>query len=206
MGGKGAGLQDLHQVLPQRIGALRELPGHHGPGKIALQQAQGELVPLELLDDMVDEQEQVLDKIAGAPAAHRLVSLVQDPGADAQHQRLLELALVFKIEIKGTLGHLGALYNVVDGGFGDALFQKQVVGGGQKALLFTLFLLLQAARHKRLPLFDGWKGCRARSRFAAFFLNFSIGRRGRKSKDKSVICENDQKSVRKIMTIGHLTN
>lgn len=140
--GEAAGFQRAGDLVPKQIFAQAELPLDRGPGKVPLEQPQRQLVPLEILDHVVDEQHDVLGEIPGAPGLHVFVSLGKHPGRDLVGELLQKMFLVVKIQVKRALRHIGAPHDFIDGGFSHALFQEQRVGCVDQVLLFLLLLAL----------------------------------------------------------------
>ena len=113
----GRSLQLFEQLLPQLVVfLLLQTVLHHGPSKIALDEAQAVLMGRKIGDDIIHKDNDIFGKVLRPMLLRVFVCKRHNISADLQNQMFQKLVLILKIKIECALCDLGRLCNLADAG------------------------------------------------------------------------------------------
>ena len=128
------------EIHPGAAACGNQLILEDGPAQILGYKVEEGFVILELLDDVVDHKDHPLIQPCQAGFQKSGFRHGKNLGRLVGDQLVADVILVPEIEVKGSLGHACRLHDIVDGGFGDALGDKQLKGRIQESLPLLLFV------------------------------------------------------------------
>ena len=135
-----------HHIFIEEDG-IRALSGKQGGAQgthdeVLRYEVEEGFVADQLIYDMVDDEDELFFQPAYSGRLHRRTCLCEQLVCLVGYELVLDIILVFKIQVEGPFCHTGPIYDIRYGSAVDSLCDKQLVGCVEQGFFLLLFVII----------------------------------------------------------------